>query len=389
LGFVPVLTSVAVGGTHTINVKKAGIVKLLALTTGGQCSGTVVGVKPLTVLTAFHCIGHLENGDVAVALPNERKAMEASPFNYISTKAVVSPKLLETPEAGALKLIDQDIKAASAEIAEVTDKLKTDPENPALLEQVEELQSKIYSSVMMYQQGLMSVLTKGASEDASSDLAILVFDRYNGPLNQKNPAELIASGALIPISPSKEAQGTKVAFAGFGINGETRETPKEMGAFTNKVHVQAGNTLAIRGMLPGITDSLIAKGEMGAVLPGDSGGPLLNDFGVVGVASYIKNSPMEAKRPPAPGWPRDRDGYYSYLTGRFVDISSDRAAELFATAKLTQKVNLEQNYAENLALTDLSTWDKPEAAEPTLPTLPLEPPVLTQVSKTLATHKGR
>ncbi len=357
LGFVPVLSSVAVGGTHTINAKKAGIIKLMSISGGGQCTGTVVGVRPLTVLTAFHCISHIETGDVMIGIENEKEALKADRLAYTSTKAIVSPHLAAYPEAGALKLIGLELNKFIAEATEAKAGLAADPKNEELKAKLQEAQARAYQLTMLYQQGLQQMAMRTMVDDPSGDLAVLVFERYKGPLNSKSTEELIDSGELIPVSPNKDLVRKRVAFAGFGMTGEAQSSAStDMGAFTNVVQKQHGNLLATYGMLPGNTDGPIERGNMGAVLPGDSGGPLMNDFGIVGVASYIKRAPMETDREPAPGWPIDNDGFYSYLTGRFVDLSSPKPTELIAAAKISHKLNIEENFAENLAITDLSTW---------------------------------
>jgi hypothetical protein len=372
LGLVPVLSSVAVGGTHAINAEKAAIVKLLAVSNQSQCTGTVVGVRPLTVLTAFHCIGNISNGDVMVGIKNEKDAMKANPLAYMSTKAVLTPVFTGYPEYQVLQDLDNELAKALSGIDETKALISESPEDEAQKAKLKELQLAAYEFKTLYKQAMRSILNRAHNDDASTDLAILVFDRYDGELNKKSTEDLIHSGALIPISPNDRMKGKRVAFGGFGMTGEAQQTASsEIGAFTNIVQKQAGNLLATYGMLPGVSQGRIERGNMGAVLPGDSGGPLMNDFGIVGVASYIKPAPMETPTEPAPGWPKDRDGFYSYLTGRFVDLNSPKAAALFAVATITHKLSIEQNYSENLALTDLSTWGN-EHLNPT--PLEIQPP---------------
>lgn len=370
LGLVPVLTSTALGGTHTITTSKAGIVKLVASDQKSQCSGTVIGTRPLTVATAFHCLGDINEGNLVVVLEKEKTNIRNNLAKYTSNRVVVSAKLSQYPEYLVLQKSDASFKKTLEDLNVAQAALNADPNNEDLQENVKNLRLNAQGSYDLRAKALEALKRKALATDEVTDLAIVAFDKYDGELNQKDPEELIAAGSLIPLSPNSRLLGAKVAFGGFGITGEPEQGApgaKGVGAFTNVVQAQGNGLLATYGMLPGTANSRIPAGEMGAILPGDSGGPLMNDYGVVGVASYIKPSPMETDRAPAAGWPRDRDGYYSYMSGRYADLSSRPAQELIATAQSSYHLNIEINQNQNLALTDIQSWNKLEQAAPIIP----------------------
>lgn len=371
VGLVPVLTSNALGGTHTVTTKKAGIIKLRSSDGSGQCSGSIVGVRPLTVLTAFHCLSDMLKGDIVAVIENEAPEIKKAPRNYLSTRVVSSKKLKETSEYYAIERSHKKLTDLATELSFAEADLKKAPSSIVLQERVKTLRETGMSYYHLYQRAFDKLKEKAAFAGSSLDLAVVSFDNYKGPLNTTSTKELIELGAIVPVSPNNSLVGKKVAFGGFGAKGLGEEAASELGAFNNVIKKQVGGLLATFGMLPGVHDSQIPKGQMGAILPGDSGGPLMNDYGVVGVASYIKPSPMETENEPAPGWPVDQDGFYSYLTGRFVDLSDEASLEVLETARNKHQMSIEVNGALNLALTDIKQWNKLRPA-PKLPQ-PLEP----------------
>ncbi|HVJ64743.1 MAG TPA: hypothetical protein VM901_05770 [Bdellovibrionota bacterium] len=333
--------------TNGIKTRKRGIVRLQSQNPfyTAICTSAVVGVRPLVLLTAFHCLGDVETGAATAFIEEEEKDLERSPAQYRSTRVVLPAQVRELEAFRSVDSVIADYKRDSSSAA--------DPHMAA---------SALRRHYARYNYA-RDQLNRVVSQFQASDLALLVFDNYDGFLNHRHVEDLVARGALVPIARRAAEEGDRVAFGGFGEAAGVSPSDKQMHGFTNYVQKSENGFVATYGMVPEIfrdasdTPSLVSPGEMGAILPGDSGGPLMSDYGVVGVASWYKRVPMESDEEIAFGWPRQPDGYYLYMTSRYSSLHSDFATNMLETAAAEQKLSLVFSDREIPQLHDVPKWE--------------------------------
>jgi len=316
--------------------KIPGVVLLDSLR--GRCSGTIVGVKPLTVLSAAHCIDRIDHSgirlvpeelkksgsDFRVDLLDETYKTWPQPTRIIvdesfSKDPIVALRLRLTSEYIEIFLelvdgyrilspeklaFDLECKQAATTQLSAPALKKISQDAAAILEKLEN-GKKDYTELMQLDQTL-DALEKLQGFEGYLDLAVLIFGddhRFDG----MNLRELIHDFQVFRISNRSIQNHQEVGMAGFGLHSleeastrlrnnlpppnaqaacpttqSSRQSPMEgapagMVSFSwNRIlSIKEGDKKLIYSLgLPRTVALKENAGNFGGILQGDSGGPL-------------------------------------------------------------------------------------------------------------------
>jgi hypothetical protein len=322
-------------------------VKSLITKNDGRCTGSVIGDKPIKIMTALHCVGNDEDGGVQFTDP-QTHALVASKKVYLSN----DPKFLEAHNA--LKGLAHQLEEKTKELERATDELAAlaPPSSPllglfgpALPPDAKVTEQRAKTMKLAFELQKMDLNIQLKEQDVSMqfpeyDIAVLVFDvSYPGDLSD---ADRVKALEILPVADEKlESDNEQVIQGGYGGRSMIHRTPGNGKSHftTNELHLDvrsrfADNVYFAHGYPEENLQRLkITRGESGAPIPGDSGGPALTAHGLSGVITTI--SPYSASTEPLPGWKNSlSEGYvykrYDSILSYYPSTSSKVAKEIYA-----------------------------------------------------------
>jgi len=345
--------SFAVTNARYLNIP--GIVYLK--TELGQCTGTLVGFHPPTVLTAANCLVDLDPSNIWLA-PDDEKI--ASHLNYdrpsptqiiIDDSAHKSRTLAQRFELRSKTLLTlreerQIVRSLEDSMMQLRKKNEeasqmefSDPRNTEDTLETKNLKNSIESDSKAAKEKLNELqdlekrmeanFANGPKSEDFLDLAIVIFGkdhRFDGELE----AVLLRDFKVFAISRHPVAPSLAVGLAGFGS--KMPNSSKGLVPFAwNFIYGITADGVFIETLgVPPSSSPREGSESFGGLGNGDIGGPLFlkSKIALIGVNIAYEKAKSKDSRPPAPGWPQDPDGSYPVLIGTSLNLETP-AASLF------------------------------------------------------------
>jgi len=362
------LSAVAWPASNSSFYTMKAVVRLLSHQRKFICSGAIVGIHPLKVLTAAHCVGNLSDGDAEMIDPtldeippdwnapmlrsqkvflseneNFLKKLEAAvearsklfQANEQQKKSARAKMLGQVERKKLLLSLREAPLAARADLHEKLLKLDETEEgvDSALQESSDE--ASVYGKQV---DDAFNEIFNVEDELASLDLAVLVFaEKTQNPV--KDLPDMIQRMKVLPLASAAAHENAQVMIGGFGLMGEDQPNRTNLPRFTINSLASLEGAVGLytsKGILrKEYENENIKLGEMGSPLRGDSGGPALSERGLLGVVSVLNEGKLIEPVPPKEGWPNDRVKNRSYwneyeaANAAYVSTTSVAARAIF------------------------------------------------------------
>lgn len=318
------------------------VVRLTRTTFPGECSGSIVGLNPVTIVTALHCIENLETGGVRVSFEDGSAVAEGlnevPDEAYVSTRATISQPIREHPlYSDYQKVVDEEKEAVIVPMV-IVQLSRSSPPKPVPLFTLKK--TKLLNQILgrsLETDALDHPSLRVPQERiGSADVAILEFAQLRVARNESAREWLVSQGQLFAVEDrSLNFAQTPGRVYGFGVDklDTSKMSPGKRPLRNARTSVrksrQTGMIFSYGYPFENYPNQVAGEKShhynYGSILPGDSGGPLVLEENrkLIGVNSATRSTTINSA--PGADWPTDDnfdEATYPVRVNAFVDLTS-------------------------------------------------------------------